>query len=69
VGGVTAWVIVGVVLGVAALAILGYLGLRVFLQVKALMKQVGQAGERINTAAAPLTRALAARGGDGSGGR
>lgn len=65
----TAWVIVGVVLGVAAIASIGYLGLRVFLQLKALTKQVRLAGSRLGSASGPLTEALAARGGDVSGGR
>jgi hypothetical protein len=52
------WVVVGAVLGGLALVALGYLGLRVFREVKTLMKQVGQAGERLNSAAAPLQRAL-----------
>lgn len=71
----TTWWIVGISLGAASLAAIGYFALGVFRAVKGLAKEIGRAGSRLAEAAAPVQEGLAAmgegRGGSGSssGGR
>ncbi|MFF9479012.1 hypothetical protein [Streptomyces sp. NPDC014733] len=60
------WPMIAVVLGFLGIAVLGVLALRVFIEVRRLAGQVGDASERIQRAARDLERAatpLAARAG------
>jgi hypothetical protein len=64
---VTTWWIVGIALGVASIAAIGYFSLGVFRAVKGLALEIGRAGSRLAEAAGPVQEGLAevgaARGG------
>lgn len=53
------WVVTGVVLGVCALAALGFFGLRVWRGVRGLMKEITRATALLNESAAPVKKELA----------
>ncbi|WP_335938541.1 hypothetical protein [Streptomyces sp. PTD5-9] len=60
------WPMLAVALGFLGIAVLGVLGVRVFIEVRRLGRQVARTAERINRAAEDLERAatdLAAAGG------
>ena len=56
---VMVWIVTGVVLGVCALAALGYLGLRVWRELRVLLKEVGRATAVLTEAAGPAKEQLA----------
>ena len=51
------WVLLGVLLGLAGLAVLALLGVRLFRQVRDFSREVAAAGEKLATASAELQRA------------
>ena len=53
------WIVTGVVLGVCALAALGFCGLKVWHGVRGLMKEIGRATTVVNEAAAPVKTEVA----------
>jgi len=56
---VMVWVVTGVVLGVGALAAVSLLGLRIWREVRGLLKEVGRASSLLTEAAAPVQEQLA----------
>lgn len=51
------WVVIGVLLGLAGLAVLALLGLRLFRQVREFGRVVATAGDKLAAASADLQRA------------
>jgi hypothetical protein len=56
---VTTWWIVGIALGVASLAAIGYFSFGVFLAVKGLAREIKRSGSRLAEATAPVQEGLA----------
>ncbi|MFF0448612.1 hypothetical protein ACFYT4_19730 [Streptomyces sp. NPDC004609] len=59
------WPMIAVVLGFAGIAVLGVLGIRVFIEAQRLGREVAHTAERINRAAEDLERAAADLARDG----